>query len=156
MAAVGVADALAGCNWPDRGPGGGMGGPRDGRGPASPAEGTATGSPPGGPAGTTVVAGPGGRFVFDPEERAVSVGDTVTWEFASAGHNVSCFPDHSDEVSLPEGAEPFGSMGPDGDPFETVPAGETYAHTFETAGTYRYVCVPHVRQGMIARVVVEE
>lgn len=139
------------------GPGGGRGpdgGPGGETGPRSPGDGTAAGTPRGSPAGTTVVAGPGGRFVFDPEDMTVAVGETVTWTFASAGHNVSCYPDHSDEVSLPEGAEPFGSTPPD-EPFATVPEGGTYSHTFETPGTYQYVCVPHVSAGMIARVVVE-
>jgi peptide/nickel transport system substrate-binding protein len=39
--------------------------------------------------------------------------------------------------------------------FETLAAGETFEHTFETAGEYRYVCVPHAGVGMQGTVVVE-
>lgn len=105
-------------------------------------------------ADASVATGPGGANVFEPETVTVAVGDTVGWCFESAGHNVSAVPDHSDEVAIPEGAEPFATY--DGDArFETVGTGETYTHTFETAGEYTYVCVPHVAQGMIGTVVVE-
>jgi len=57
-------------------------------------------------------------------------------------------------VDISDGAEPFADYDGE-DHFETVAEGETYEHTFETAGEYTDVCVPHVEQGMIARVVVE-
>ncbi|PSP80448.1 plastocyanin [Halobacteriales archaeon QS_1_68_20] len=105
--------------------------------------------------GDTVVAGPGGDLVFDPDSITVSVGDTVTWEFDSPNHNVSANPDHADQVEIPDGADPFASY--DGDnKFATVSEGETYEHTFETAGTYTYVCIPHAGAGMVGEVVVEE
>jgi plastocyanin len=104
----------------------------------------------------TVAVGPDGSLAFDPDEITVSVGDTVTWEFESAGHNVSAYPDHGDPVSLPEGAEPFGSDGVADDQYATISQGETFEHTFETAGEYTYVCVPHIGSDMIGTVVVEE
>ncbi|MEF8774146.1 MAG: plastocyanin/azurin family copper-binding protein [Halobacteriales archaeon] len=108
------------------------------------------------PAGENgVVAGPDGALVFDPEEITVETGETVTWTFDSPNHNVSAYPDHHETIELPDGAEPFGSMGPDDSALETLPPGEIYEHTFETPGTYIYICVPHVTSGMIGRVVVE-
>jgi len=103
-----------------------------------------------------VRAGPDGRTVFDPEEVTVSVGETVTWAFASPNHNVSGVPDHAPQVSIPDGAEPFASYGADGSPNDVAEQGTTYEHTFETPGAHTYVCVPHVRQGMVGTVVVEE
>jgi plastocyanin len=117
---------------------------------------TSSGSGDGTPAEGDISVGPNGKPVFDPEEYTVSVGDTVEWYFAGSGHNVSAVPDHSEEVSLPDGADPFASYGVDGNPGQTDPAGTTFSHTFETPGTYTYVCVPHVRVNMVADIVVEE
>ena len=102
----------------------------------------------------TVIAGPNGNLVFEPENVEVAVGDTVIWEFASAGHNVSAKP-AVDEVSIPRGADPFASYETD-NTYAVVPEGETYDHTFETAGEYTYVCVPHIASGMVANVTVTE
>ncbi|EMA39342.1 halocyanin hcpC [Halococcus morrhuae DSM 1307] len=103
---------------------------------------------------TTVASGPDGRLVFEPETVEISVGDTVAWEFESAGHNVSGVPEDNEEVSIPDGAEPFSSY--DGDPYAVVEEGKTYEHTFETAGEYTYVCIPHVSSGMVGTVTVSE
>jgi plastocyanin len=103
-----------------------------------------------------VRAGPDGRTVFDPEEITVGVGETVTWVFESPNHNVSGVPDHAPQVSIPDGADPFASYGTDGDPNEVADQGTTYEYTFETPGEYTYVCIPHIRQGMVGTVVVEE
>lgn len=103
-----------------------------------------------------VVAAPDGEFVFEPTELTVSVGETVRWGFASGGHNLSCRPDDADGVTLPEEAAPFGSYGPEQDPAVTlVSRGETYEHTFEVAGTYTYVCIPHADAGMVGTIRVE-
>lgn len=115
----------------------------------------------GGDAGTPepgeneVFVGPNNRYAFQPETLTVSQGTTVTWTFQSPNHNVSCRPEGWDSASLPEGAEPFSSYD-DGNSFETVAEGETFQHTFEVAGTYDYVCTPHVANGMVGTVVVEE
>lgn len=96
-----------------------------------------------------VVAGPDARNVFEPAELTVSVGETVTWGFGSAGHNVCCRPGDHDAVELPDTAEAFSSYGPEDSPNGTVvPRGQTYGHTFEVAGSYQYVCIPHVEVGM--------
>ena len=102
-----------------------------------------------------VVAGPNAENRFDPERLTVSVGDTVTWSFDSAGHNVCAIPEDNGQVELPEGAAPFASYD-DGEKFSTIERGGTFEHTFETAGTYTYVCIPHATQGMVGTVVVEE
>ncbi len=103
-----------------------------------------------------VIAGPARDTVFDPAELTVSVGATVTWGFASASHNVSCRPGDNERVALPDGVEPFASYGPDESPEGSlVPRGETYEHTFEVAGEYTYICIPHAANGMVGTIHVE-
>lgn len=92
-----------------------------------------------------------GSLSFAPETTTVSAGTTVTWRFESPSHNVSCDPDHHEDVSLPDGADAFVSY--DGDErLSTLDAGETFEHTFEVTGTYDYVCVPHASNGMVGTV----
>ena len=98
---------------------------------------------------------------FDPAELTVSVGDTVAWTHAGGEpHNVVAY-----EAELPEGATYWASGG-----FESeeaartgwengegaVQSGQSYVHTFETAGEHAYFCVPHEAAGMKGTVVVEE
>jgi len=103
-------------------------------------------------------------LVFDPEEITISVGETVTWDnVGTIGHSVTAYEDE-----IPGGAEYFASGGFDSQqaaedayaPGDTdsgnIPGGETYEHTFETAGTYEYFCIPHEDPGMVGTVVVEE
>ena len=109
-----------------------------------------------GPTPGDVVAGPDGRLVFEPAERTIEVGDSVTWYFETAGHNVCARPADSEMVRLPEGASPFSSYGADESAMTLAPQGETYQHRFERSGAYQYVCIPHQSSGMIGRVIVEE
>jgi plastocyanin len=109
----------------------------------------------GGGGENVVAAGPNEELVFDPESITVSTGDTVTWEFESANHNVAAYPDMHEQISIPDSAEGFGTMEEGGDKFATVPEGETFEHTFETTGEFTYVCVPHASAGMVGTVVVE-
>lgn len=103
-----------------------------------------------------VIAGPDGRSIFEPPVLTVAAGDTVTWGFASAGHNVCCRPRDSEAVGLPPTAEGFASYGPDESPDGSlVPRGGTYRHTFDVPGQYEYVCVPHVEQDMNGTISVE-
>ena len=89
-----------------------------------------------------ITAGPQGRWAFEPEEVEVTVGGTVEWYFASAGHNVTSHPDAHNKCENPEGAEPFKSY--EGDNHLSInDVDSTYSHTFETPGEYTYVCVPH-------------
>ncbi|WP_227130898.1 plastocyanin/azurin family copper-binding protein [Halorubellus salinus] len=92
-----------------------------------------------------VVVGPGGSYAFEPSSLTVSVGDTVTWSWDSANHNIVV-------RDQPDGAE---WTGTDGDGAKTYDTGHTYEYTFETAGTYEYYCQPHEGLGMVAEVVVE-
>ncbi|SEV96456.1 plastocyanin/azurin family copper-binding protein [Halobacterium jilantaiense] len=104
----------------------------------------------------TVAVSPDGDLNFKPEELTVSVGDTVTWDFQAPSHNVSAWPDMQDKISIPDGAEGFGTMEKGGEAFATVDEGTTFEHTFETAGEYTYVCTPHAASGMVGTIVVEE
>lgn len=104
------------------------------------------------------------ELVYDPETVTVSVGETVTWEnTGNVGHTVTAYEDN-----IPDGAEYFASGGFDSEsaardayePGDTdagdIPGGETYEHTFETAGTYEYYCIPHESSEMVGTVEVEE
>ena len=98
-------------------------------------------------------------LVFDPDEITIAPGDTVEWVNVGAiGHSVTAYEDE-----LPDGAAYFASGGfeaedaargayPDGD----IPGGESYSHTFETAGEHGYFCIPHEAAGMVGTIVVEE
>ncbi|UTF53536.1 plastocyanin/azurin family copper-binding protein [Natronosalvus rutilus] len=71
---------------------------------------------------------------FVPAELTIEPGTTVTWEWVGSNqHNVN-------PGSQPEGANWEGQTD--------LQAEGTYEHTFETEGTYEYVCDPHVSIGM--------
>jgi plastocyanin len=103
------------------------------------------------------------KNAYLPETFETTVGETVVWvNNGSRGHTVTAY-----ESGLPDGAEYWASGG-----FESEQAarngfweqggqgsirpGETWAHTFEVAGEYPYVCIPHERAGMVGTVVVTE
>ena len=97
---------------------------------------------------------------FEPAELTVSAGDTVAWQWAGGEpHNVVAY-----ESELPEGATYWASGGFDSEAAArtgwengegAVQSGESYVHTFETAGTHEYFCVPHEAAGMVGTIVVE-
>jgi plastocyanin len=100
----------------------------------------------GGDGGSVEVAvGPGGNFVFDPDSMTIPPGTRVAWEWESNNHNV--VPE-----SQPDGATWEG----EGEQGVTFDEGHSYSHTFETEGTYEYVCTPHKTAGMVASLTVEE
>lgn len=105
--------------------------------------------------GTTIAAGPDGSLKFEPKEVTINTGETITWEFKSPAHNVCAWPNMHDKISIPDGASGFGTMEKGGDKYKTVSKGETFKHTFDTAGEYTYVCVPHAASGMVGTVIVE-
>ncbi len=68
-------------------------------------------------------------FEFQPAERKIAVGDSVTWQFQIAGHTTTSVggqPDSWNSVST-----------------GTNDAGTAYTHVFNTPGRYQYVCIPH-------------
>jgi halocyanin-like protein len=81
----------------------------------------------------------GGALGFGPAAVRVSPGTTVVWEWTGegGGHNVV-----AEDGTFSSGEE-FVSE-----------AGYTYDYTFESEGTYRYICVPHETLGMKGVVVV--
>jgi len=111
--------------------------------------GTETGDGGGGGGGDgpteEVSVGPDGSLVFDPETLEITPGTTVKWVWESDNHNV--FPD-----SIPDDAE-WDGEGEEGTTFDT---GHEYSHTFETLGTYEYVCTPHESAGMVGSIEVVE
>jgi len=79
----------------------------------------------------------GGYYGFNPAAIRVDPGTTVVWEWTGEGnsHNVVA-EDGSFESEL-----------------YSAP-GETFEHTFESEGTYKYYCDPHRSLGMLGAVVV--
>ena len=88
---------------------------------------------------------------FNPREVVIQVGETVEWQNASLfTHTVTAdatLARDPTNVELPPGAQPFhsGDIRQDG----------TFRFTFSVPGTYRYVCLPHERLGMVGVVIVE-
>lgn len=77
------------------------------------------------------------------ENIRVAAGTTVTWENKGrADHNIKPASDDCDDWGVE-----LGDFAP----------GDTYEHTFDEPGTYRYYCEPHGTPdaGMIGAVVVE-
>ena len=68
-------------------------------------------------------------FEFQPKERKIAVGDSVTWQFQMAGHtstSVGGQPDSWNSISS-----------------GTNDAGTSFTHVFNTPGRYQYICIPH-------------
>lgn len=93
---------------------------------------------------------------FAPKRIEVEAGTTVTWEnVGTIGHTVTAYEDE-----IPDGATYFASGGfesespaIDGYPDEgNLKEDESYEHTFETKGTYKYYCIPHEMNGMVGYV----
>jgi len=80
-----------------------------------------------------------GNFAFEPAAVEVDAGTDIVWEWTGQGgqHNVT----HQDGAFESE---------------TTDEEGFTFTHTFEEAGTFRYVCTPHESLGMKGAVVVSE
>jgi len=102
-------------------------------GTGSPVAFTATGTT-GSAGGPVVQVVSAGGFRFSPADITVTVGTTVTWEWAAAeavNHNVS--PDGSNTIPARSGG--------------LVSAPHTYQFTFNTPGTYGYHCEAHGSPG---------
>ena len=87
---------------------------------------------------------------FSPGEITIRVGETVEWQNPSLfTHTVTLSADLArtpENVEIPGGAQPFHSSD--------VSADGTFRFTFTVPGTYRYVCLPHERLGMVGVVIV--
>ncbi len=89
---------------------------------------------------------------FVPSKVTVKVGDKVEWiNNAQSLHSVDADPSKAQtpgDIVLPAGAKPFdsGFMAP----------GAKYSYTFTVPGTYKYVCLPHEKDGMKGEIVVEK
>ena len=111
-----------------------------------------SGVPPAVPSGPNVIIWNGtfcngpSNCGFVPSVKNVTVGTTITWtNDGSMTHTVTtCDSNHS--VSQCPGLNASGLDSLDA----SVPAGSSYSHTFNTAGTYHYYCRPHAwMQGTI-------
>lgn len=99
-----------------------------------------------------------GKYIYDPAQLTVKVGDTVRWINVSGGpHNVSFYQDQ-----IPAGAADVlnaampNRMGPLSGPLFTDSLA-TYQVTFANApaGTYGYYCIPHEALGMKATLTIQ-
>jgi plastocyanin len=96
---------------------------------------------------------------FDPPTITIGIGGTVTWDNASSEqHTVTAVED-----ALPPGAGYFASGGAESEDEANAEVsagflgpGDSYTHTFDAPGTYRYYCIPHEESGMTGMVVVEK
>ncbi|MDY7080812.1 MAG: halocyanin domain-containing protein [Halobacteria archaeon] len=87
--------------------------------------------------------GNGGNYAYDPAAIRVSPGTKVVWDWTGKGqaHNVVAAEGAGVQLMESSNLKSSGSF--------------TYSHTFESAGTYKYFCVPHRSLGMKGVVVVE-
>ena len=98
---------------------------------------------------------------FVPKGVTIPAGGSVAWlDDSDYQHTVTAYGD-----SIPDGAAYFASGGFGSeeqartytDPGEgLLDSGDTYSHTFEVPGEYRYFCIPHEDAGMVGVVTVEE
>jgi plastocyanin len=102
------------------------------------------------PPGTAAVVHISSFLKFEPNEVTIPVGGTVEWRNSSIEtHTVTDDPSAARDpahAELPPGAQAFDS-GP-------LKPGQTYRHTFDIPGRYRYFCKPHEMHGMFGAVVV--
>lgn len=131
-------------------------------GAAAPAAG-ATGQPAAmapitGTTHTVRMVGDAQGYRFDPAQITIKAGDGVRWEMVSGGpHNVAFDP-----AKVPAAAKGQlmanmpNQMGELSSPMFMNP-GENYTISFASipAGTYEYVCTPHIMNGMTGTVTVQ-
>ena len=92
--------------------------------------------------GQTVDVTVGPDFAFHPDTVNISVGDTVRWTWSGSGHSVSsgphCIPDS--QFCSPNDTSCF--------PGVLSNSGAVYQHTFDSPGSYSYLCIAHCLIGM--------
>lgn len=88
---------------------------------------------------------------FDPATVTIAKGGTVTWTNSSGMmHSVTDDPakaSNKADAQLPPGAQSWDSG--------MLQANQSYSHTFDVAGTYKYFCAPHESLGMVGTVIVQ-
>ncbi len=90
----------------------------------------------------------GDENVFEPAFLRVQPGDTVRWVNESGVHATASYSaDNQKARGVPNDAATWDSG-------LLTEAGAVFEHTFETAGTYAYFCLPHESLGMVGVVVV--
>src|ERR1043166_6207977 len=75
----------------------------------------------------TVTVGDGG-FFFTPSSVTIHTGDMVRWTWSSSGHSST-----SGSPGMPSGLWDSGILS----------QGDSFTHTFNTAGSFPYYCTPH-------------
>ena len=88
-----------------------------------------------------------GSLTFDPQQAAISAGDTVVWTNTSPGsipHTATADSLRNRLLGFNSGSFPRKWLFP----------GDTFQFTFTTAGTYPYHCVLHNFAGMIGTITV--
>ena len=87
---------------------------------------------------------------YEPASITVPKGATVTWKnVSSVPHTITTDQSKAanmSDASVPSGAQPWDSG--------SVNGGQSYSHTFDVPGTYRYFCLPHESLGMVGTIVV--
>src|SRR3954464_14988516 len=76
------------------------------------------------------------NFAFHPPSVTINQGESVTWTWAGpdTNHSVTSDPNQADSFDSDPGRTPS--------PADHVP-GSTFAHTFNTSGTFTYLCKVH-------------
>jgi plastocyanin len=97
---------------------------------------------------------------FEPVDLTVKAGETVAFEHVEGeAHTVT-----ASQEELPGGATYWASGGFESqqaaeagwkDGTGAVQSGQAFVHTFETAGTHHYFCIPHEAAGMAGTITVE-
>ena len=100
----------------------------------------------------------GQTYKFDPANLTIKQGDGVKWIMVSGGpHNVAFDPAKiADDVESVLVANMPNQQAPLSSPYLTQP-NEAYTVSFAgvKAGTYDYVCTPHVMMGMTGKITVQ-
>ena len=116
--------------------------------PATPADGAPADNTPGDGSETTptkhTVTTTNESMDFMPADLTIAVGDIVTFEMTATHNAIEVSKETYDDTNVTPLEGGF-----------RVEFGETLDVTFDTAGTFYYVCQPHVKMGMIGTITVE-
>ena len=78
------------------------------------------------PAGNAVTVK---NFAFAPATLTIKAGETVTWTWAGGSHTVTSGASCKGDMAYTSGLKSA--------------TGDTFTHTYPTAGTFEYFCEPH-------------